>query len=216
MTSPTIKAHARALGFDACGIAPAADHPELRFFREWLDRGYAGDDGVPASRSAERRADVRQRPALGAHRHRHRHRLQHRPSVFDRVRRSRSRADRALRVGRRLSRRASARGSSRCSPGCASSRRSRSTRAPTSTPARCRSASTRSTPASAGSARTPASSTPSSGRGCSSARSSAACRSRSTRRRSISAARARCASRRVRRRRSSRPACSTRRAAFRI
>ena len=42
----------------------------------------------------------------------------------------------------------------RCSPGCASSRRNRSTRAPMSTPVRCRSASTRSTPASAGSART--------------------------------------------------------------
>ena len=47
-------------------------------------------------------------------------------------------------------------------------------------------------------------------------RSSAACRSSPTRRRSISAAPARCASRRVRPARSSRPACSTRRAASRI
>ena len=78
---------------------------------------------------------------------------------------------------------------------------SRSRRAPTSTPGRCRSASTRSTPASAGSARTPASSIRSSARGSSSARSSAACRSSPTRRRSTSAATARCASRRVRRRR---------------
>ena len=38
-----IKAKARELGFDACGIAPAANHPELSFYREWLDRGYAGD-----------------------------------------------------------------------------------------------------------------------------------------------------------------------------
>ena len=42
LTAAEIKTHARALGFDGCGIAPAADHPELPFFREWLDRGYAG------------------------------------------------------------------------------------------------------------------------------------------------------------------------------
>jgi epoxyqueuosine reductase len=58
MTSAEIKAHARTLGFDACGIAPAADHAELRFFREWLDRGYAGEMAY-LHRSAERRADVR-------------------------------------------------------------------------------------------------------------------------------------------------------------
>jgi epoxyqueuosine reductase len=58
MTSSEIKAHARTLGFDACGIAPAADHAELRFYREWLDRGYAGDMAY-LHRSAERRADVR-------------------------------------------------------------------------------------------------------------------------------------------------------------
>ena len=46
LTSATIKAQARELGFDACGIAPAADHPELAFFDEWLARGYAGDDGL--------------------------------------------------------------------------------------------------------------------------------------------------------------------------
>ena len=53
-----IKAKARELGFDACGIAPAAAHPELRFLREWLDRGYAGDMAY-LHRTAERRADVR-------------------------------------------------------------------------------------------------------------------------------------------------------------
>jgi len=58
MTSSELKAHARELGFDACGIAPAAAHPELRFFREWLDRGYAGEMGY-LHRTAERRADVR-------------------------------------------------------------------------------------------------------------------------------------------------------------
>jgi epoxyqueuosine reductase len=58
MTSSDIKAHARTLGFDACGIAPAADHAELRFYREWLDRGYAGEMAY-LHRTAERRADVR-------------------------------------------------------------------------------------------------------------------------------------------------------------
>ena len=58
MTSTEIKERARHLGFDACGIAPARAHPELTFFREWLDRGYAGDMGY-LGRSADRRADVR-------------------------------------------------------------------------------------------------------------------------------------------------------------
>jgi len=58
MTSADIKSHARAVGFDACGIAPAAAHPELSFFREWLGRGYAGDMAY-LHRSADRRADVR-------------------------------------------------------------------------------------------------------------------------------------------------------------
>lgn len=58
MLSADIKAKARELGFDLCGIAPASDHPELTFFREWLDRGYAGDMAY-LNRSADRRADVR-------------------------------------------------------------------------------------------------------------------------------------------------------------
>ena len=58
MTSSEIKAHARTLGFDACGIAPAADHPELRFYREWLDRGFAGEMTY-LHRTADGRADVR-------------------------------------------------------------------------------------------------------------------------------------------------------------
>jgi len=58
MTSAEIKSHALSLGFDACGIAPAANHPELGFFREWLDRGYAGEMAY-LHRTADRRADVR-------------------------------------------------------------------------------------------------------------------------------------------------------------
>jgi epoxyqueuosine reductase len=59
LTGSAIKAHASAVGFEACGIAPAADHPELKFYREWLDRGYAGEMAY-LHRTAERRADVRQ------------------------------------------------------------------------------------------------------------------------------------------------------------
>ncbi|MBI2186890.1 MAG: tRNA epoxyqueuosine(34) reductase QueG [Acidobacteria bacterium] len=58
LTSAAVKARARALGFDLCGIAPATSFPELAFLREWLDRGYAGGMAYMA-RTAERRADVR-------------------------------------------------------------------------------------------------------------------------------------------------------------
>jgi epoxyqueuosine reductase len=58
LTAAAIKSKARELGFDLCGIAPATDHPELTFFREWLDRGYAGEMAY-LERSADRRADVR-------------------------------------------------------------------------------------------------------------------------------------------------------------
>jgi epoxyqueuosine reductase len=34
---------ARAAGFDLCGIAPAAEFPELAHLEEWLDRGHAGE-----------------------------------------------------------------------------------------------------------------------------------------------------------------------------
>ena len=53
-----IKREAAAAGFDLCGVAPAREHVELRYFREWLDRGYAGGMDY-LHRSADRRADVR-------------------------------------------------------------------------------------------------------------------------------------------------------------
>jgi epoxyqueuosine reductase len=58
LTSESIKAQARALGFDLCGIAAADCYPELSFLSEWLERGY---DATMAwmRRSSERRADVR-------------------------------------------------------------------------------------------------------------------------------------------------------------
>jgi len=58
VTSAQIKTKAIELGFDLCGIAPAADHPELGFLREWLDRGYGGTMTY-LHRSAKKRADIR-------------------------------------------------------------------------------------------------------------------------------------------------------------
>jgi epoxyqueuosine reductase len=58
LTAAQIKSRAQTLGFDACGIAPATDLPELGFFSEWLARGYAGSMAY-LERSADRRADVR-------------------------------------------------------------------------------------------------------------------------------------------------------------
>lgn len=58
LSATAIKAAARELGFDACGIAPAGDLPELAFFSDWIARGYAGSMAY-LERSADRRADVR-------------------------------------------------------------------------------------------------------------------------------------------------------------
>ena len=77
------------------------------------------------------------------------------PTVRTRASRSRRRRPTlALRLGRRLSRRPEGAPRRAARPGCALSRRSHSMLVRTSTPVRCRSGSTRSTPASAGSART--------------------------------------------------------------
>ena len=58
LTADTVKALAREVGFDLCGIAPAEAFPELRFLDDWLERGYAGEMRYLA-RTARRRADVR-------------------------------------------------------------------------------------------------------------------------------------------------------------
>ncbi|HEY3384430.1 MAG TPA: tRNA epoxyqueuosine(34) reductase QueG [Vicinamibacterales bacterium] len=58
LTAGGIKAHARSIGFDLCGVAPADALPELRLLREWLARGHAGTMGY-LSRTAARREDVR-------------------------------------------------------------------------------------------------------------------------------------------------------------
>ena len=59
LTSDRIKATARELGFDVCGVAAADSYPELSFLREWLDKGYAGEMGWLAQ-SVELRSDARQ------------------------------------------------------------------------------------------------------------------------------------------------------------
>jgi epoxyqueuosine reductase len=58
VTAEAVKARALEVGFDLCGIAPAAAFPELRFLPEWLARGCAGRMGY-LPRTAERRQDVR-------------------------------------------------------------------------------------------------------------------------------------------------------------
>jgi epoxyqueuosine reductase len=58
LTSSAVKARARSIGFDLCGVARADSYPELAFLPEWLDRGYAATMGW-MHRSAEKRADVR-------------------------------------------------------------------------------------------------------------------------------------------------------------
>ena len=144
------------LGFDLCGVAPVDAFPELSFYQEWLAKGYAGEMAY-LHRTASRRADVREvMPGarsvivLGTVYNTDR-------PVLDRDCVALDRLDRALCVGRRLPRRDPAHG---CRVWSMDARRRRAdavrgARA-TSTPGRCRSASTRSTPASAGSARTPA------------------------------------------------------------
>ena len=57
LTAADVKRKAAEIGFDACGVAPAAAHPELTFFDEWISRGYAGEMTYLA-RSAADRADI--------------------------------------------------------------------------------------------------------------------------------------------------------------
>ena len=58
ISATSIKAHAKACGFDLCGIAPVAAFPELSYLRDWLDRGYSGEMTY-MHRTADRRTDVR-------------------------------------------------------------------------------------------------------------------------------------------------------------
>ena len=58
ISAADIKSRARSLGFDRCGIAPAAVFPELARLKEWIARGYAGEMTY-LERSAEARVDIR-------------------------------------------------------------------------------------------------------------------------------------------------------------
>jgi epoxyqueuosine reductase len=58
LSPAAIKQLAAGLGFDLCGIAPAADFPELNFLADWIARGYAGEMDY-MEKSADVRADIR-------------------------------------------------------------------------------------------------------------------------------------------------------------
>jgi epoxyqueuosine reductase len=58
LNAASITERARELGFDLCGVAPAAAVPEAARIHEWIARGYAGDMGY-LPRTATRREDVR-------------------------------------------------------------------------------------------------------------------------------------------------------------
>jgi epoxyqueuosine reductase len=58
ISAERVKARAKALGFDLCGIAPAAAFPELTRLSEWLARGHAGEM-LYLHKSADTRADIR-------------------------------------------------------------------------------------------------------------------------------------------------------------
>ena len=58
LSASAIKAKARELGFDLCGIAPVDSFSELSFLHEWVDRGYAAGMSWLVD-DVERRSDVR-------------------------------------------------------------------------------------------------------------------------------------------------------------
>lgn len=58
LTTASIKQQAVTLGFEICGVAPAAALPELAFLPDWLARGYAGEM-IYLHKSAETRSDIR-------------------------------------------------------------------------------------------------------------------------------------------------------------
>jgi epoxyqueuosine reductase len=57
LTPSAVKTRAQELGFDRCGIAPAAGMPELSRIHDWIARGHHGELTY-LERSADARADV--------------------------------------------------------------------------------------------------------------------------------------------------------------
>ena len=153
LTSQAIKARAHELGFDLCGIAPAADFDELRFLDTWIAHRYYGTmTWLP--RTARVRRDVRQiipRPGRSSSPARCTTPSAHTRPRTPAARRRTSRATRGVRTITP----SSASVSTRCSRGCATRMARRSRRGPTRTRVPSRSVSTRSMPALAGSGSTP-------------------------------------------------------------
>lgn len=58
ITAVDVKRRAHEIGFDLCGVAPAADFAELAALPDWLRRGFAGRMTY-LNRTAMKRADVR-------------------------------------------------------------------------------------------------------------------------------------------------------------
>jgi len=58
LSSAAVKARAREVGFDLCGIARVAPHPRLKRLAEWIDRGFAGEMRYLA-KSRDERLDPR-------------------------------------------------------------------------------------------------------------------------------------------------------------
>lgn len=58
LTAEAVRSRAVEIGFDRCGIAPAAALPELGFLADWIARGYAGLMAY-MHKSADARADIR-------------------------------------------------------------------------------------------------------------------------------------------------------------
>ena len=62
LSSAAVKAHARACGFDLCGIARAERHPKLARLAEWIQQGYAGEMTYLADSLDERLDPLRALP----------------------------------------------------------------------------------------------------------------------------------------------------------
>src|SRR4051812_9139363 len=60
----SIKAHARALGFDLVGIAPAADADDFAHLRDWLEQGGAGEMDYMSKHSEARKPPASILPAV--------------------------------------------------------------------------------------------------------------------------------------------------------
>lgn len=54
LSAAAVKAHARACGFDLCGIAPATNLPKLSRLADWIAAGYAGEMSYLAESLDER------------------------------------------------------------------------------------------------------------------------------------------------------------------